>query len=333
MQNRHIPGPLIGSLVALLLVGVPASAALRIGANAGETLTGTNGPDHITGRGGNDLLKGVAGNDVYYFGDDWGQDTIIERDEYKVDGVYVPGGTDTLSFRGLSPLRRAAVFLVPEWGMDYARVYDPSSTDTINLIDAEIENVVGSRSTNGGDVLVGGTAKNVLQPGGGSDDTIFDYAGWNDGPGGKPELPTSNDTYKGLTQNSGTIYIADFGGRDLLDLRPLASDEVYLDAVDGDSNGTLESLQIVTGQTSQVIVRGQFAPYQDYTSATGQRGQIETLLFADGTESGANMASASPARQRLSAKQQKLAKVAPQLLDAARKAAKDALKPGDLPQR
>jgi hypothetical protein len=60
-----------------------------------------------------------------------------------------------------------------------------------------------------------------------------------------------------------------------------------VDAVDLDGNGsTRESLQIVTGTSTQVIVLGHFGEFGDYTSRTGQQGRIESLVFSDGTFSG-----------------------------------------------
>ncbi len=74
----------------------------------------------------------------------------------------------------------------------------------------------------------------------------------------------------------------------MVDLRPFSSSNVYVAPVDADSdpNGTLESLQIVTSSSAQVVIAGHFSEYQDYTSTFGQQGRVESLVFSDGTFSG-----------------------------------------------
>jgi hypothetical protein len=319
-----VMGPILAS-------GTPALSAIRIGTDQSETLTGTNGNDHLTGKGGNDTLRGLAGNDVYDFTDGWGGDTLEEKAKYKIGGKKVPGGTDTLSFRGVSS-GSVAVRLLRQWGPSYNGAFG-SNGELVILGTSVVENAVGTRSSSP-DILTGGGEKNVLQPGGGVDDSLQDNGGYNDGPGGEPELPVSNDTFKGLNQNTGTISVFDWGGSgDVLDLRPFGAGDVYLDAidVDGDPAGTKESLQIVTGGTSQVVVYGHFGDIAGLTSATGQHGRIERLIFADGTFSGASGVSTS--KQSLTRKQAKLAEAAPRLVAEARRLAAEAPPAGDLPSR
>ncbi len=313
---------------ALVLAGAPALAALRMGTDNPEVLVGTHGKDQLTGLGGGDLLKGLAGNDTYYFADGWGNDTIEEKARYKVAGKQVPGGTDTLSFKGVSG-GGVEVLLVPQWGPGFNTASGPGG-EAVALGASVVENVVGSQSP-ANDAIGGGVGKNSLQPGGGGSDTLGDYGGWKDGADGHPGLPVSDDTYKGFGQNTGDVYVLDWGGAaDLVDLRPLASGDVYLAAVDLDVNGTKESLQIVTGPNTQVVVVGHFSEWSGYTAIYGQHGQVETVLFADGP---VNAGAAAASAQELSPKQRKLAKAAPGLAEEARRDLKDAPAPGTRPKR
>jgi len=317
---------------ALVLAGAPALAALRMGTDNPEVLVGTHGKDQLTGLGGGDLLKGLAGNDTYYFADGWGNDTIEEKARYKVAGKQVPGGTDTLSFKGVSGGGGVTVYLIPQWGPGFSDASGPGG-ETVALGASVVENVVGEQVA--GDVIAGGAGKNTLQPGGGSvqSDALADFGGWNDGAGGNPELPASDDTYKGFGQNSGTITVGDYGGAgDVVDLRPLASGDVYLAAVDFDldGSGVKESLQIVFGPSSQVLILGHFSEFSTYTADYGQHGQVETVLFADGP---VNAGAAAASAQALSPKQRRLAKAAPGLAEEARRDLKDAPAPGTRPKR
>jgi hypothetical protein len=125
------------------------------------------------------------------------------------------------------------------------------------LVQSSVENAIGGQ----GDVdnIIGGGGKNVLQPGGGATDALLDVGGWNDGAGGRPEIPVSDDVYQGFATNTGSDFVQDFGGNgDVLDLRPYATGDVFATAIDfdHDANGTMESLQIVTGLTGQIIILG-----------------------------------------------------------------------------
>jgi hypothetical protein len=271
---------LIGAALAVLLVG-PALAAVRTGTPGPEILVGSPRRDVLTG-GGGDELRGLAGDDTYQFADDWGKDIIEELPNYKVKGKRKPGGVDTLSFAGVVR-GGVGVMLVPEWvgaGSDSNRAVGAGEA-RVDLGTSIVENVVGSR---GEDDLIGGAGSNRLATGGGESDSLSDYGGWDDGAGGLPELPPSSDVYAGGAANEGSVFVADFGGKaDVVDLRPLRLDEAYLAAIDCDIDRELECLQVVTGPASQIVVRGQFGPYLDFTARSGQQGQVETLLFADGS--------------------------------------------------
>lgn len=328
------PFALATCLAALL--ALPTAAAVRLGTPNGETLTGTNRKDQITGDAGNDRLKGLAGNDTYYFADGWGRDTLKEQAFSRVNGKRVPGGTDTLSFRQVKG-GGVQVTLIPEW-----RGINPANNkaigaagEAVDLGRSVVENVDGTTNK---DHLTGGAAANRLDSGGGSSDTLRDYGGWNDGPGGNPELPSSNDAYVGVAANTGIVAIVDWGGTaDLLDLRPLRSDQAYLAQINCDSDEDWECLQILTGSgTGQVTVYGQFGEYSDYTSKYGQHGQIETVRFADGTITFGGTAARSAGGGRdgtallsraETKRQQELAKQAPALARQALKQAQDLPQP------
>ena len=322
------PGALLVATMVTLLVASPALTALRVGTRNAETLTGTSGNDHLTGAEGNDLLKGLAGNDTYFFADNWGSDTLVEK----------PGeGTDTLNFRGVK--NGVSVYNIREWHEkipDYPYVRGPGA-DGIAVNSAAgvaiIEKVIGGQGADDGITSSGGP--NTFMPGGGATDLLQDYGGWNDGPAGKPEIPGSNDTYKGFADNTGTDFIFDWSGTDVVDLRPLSTEDVYLSRLDFDGNGTEESLQIVTGPTAQVILGGHFGPYSTYTSAFGQQGRIEKLIFADATfTNSAGLSSVMAASvEATSGKPAELADAADRLAEEARKLLAEQPEPGSLADR
>jgi hypothetical protein len=197
-----------------------------------------------------------------------------------------------------------------------------------------------------GDLLIGGGEANILNTGGGAGDIFEDFGGWNDGAGGQPELPASSDTFRGAAANTGTVGVLDWGGKaDVLDLRPLASDQVYLAAVNCDDDPQRECLQVVTGTgDGQVLLLGQFGEFDTSTTDSGQHGRIETLRFADGdirmdgdvrvnaagisAKSSESLTGKPPTKR-----QQAEAKQAPALLEAALRALRDRPELGALPRR
>ena len=300
---RWRPGALVVAALVALLVASPALAALRVGTKNAETLTGTTGKDHLTGAEGNDLLKGLAGNDTYFFADNWGVDELVEKPDE---------GTDTLNFRGVrtSPIE---VRLVREWDPTFTTMYAQGPGGNIDFStaagQATIEKVIGGHGD--GDLIETGSGPHTLQPGGGAHDELYDDGGYDDGPGGFPAVPVSNDVFKGFGDNTGTDLVVDFGGSgDVVDLRPFSTNDVYISRRDFDSRGTEESLQIVTGPNSQVILIGHFDEFLEYTSLAGQQGRIEKLIFADATFTSASGLAAATAS---SGKQAELADAADQL--------------------
>jgi hypothetical protein len=150
---------------------------------------------------------------------------------------------------------------------------------------------------------------------------MHDAGGYDDGAGGLPELPVSNDIFKGFGDNTGTDLVLDWGGaKDVVDLRPFSTDDVSISRRDFDANGTEESLQIVTGPISQVIVAGHFREFRDYTSRSNMQGRIETLIFADTTFTAASGLATATAfsAEAASGTQATLAEAVDQLAEDAR---------------
>ena len=305
--------PLLLTLAITLPAADPSFSALRTGTHNAETLIGTDGNDQLNGMGNADTLKGKAGNDTYYFGNGFstpGIDKLIEK----------PGqGTDTLNFRGVTRAN-LQVMLVREWtSINGYRAVSPGG-DEVNLVYNDggaqvksfIETVVGSRGDN--DTIMTGGGSHTLQPGSGSTDFLWDFGGYDDGPGGNPDIAASNDVYKGFADNTGSDEVGDHGGAsDVLDMRPFSTEDVYIAPYDFDGDERDESLQIVTGFSSQVFVVGHFAPYFD-----GQEnGRMERIIFADQTITDSS-ALRRATTESLNARQAKLAKAAPKLARQAR---------------
>ena len=280
--------PTLALLFVLLVPGL-ALAASRFGTNGNETLVGTSGNDQITGKAGSDKLKGLAGNDTYFFANNFslnadlalGHDTLLEK---------AGEGLDTVDFHAVKDAP-VSVRLVRSWvsvDPNFNAATGPSGEVRFAyqangaVVQSVVENAIGGQGD--GDGIAGGEGKNIIQPGGGGADELGDFGGWDDGPAGIPELPASNDIYKGFAGNTGTDIVIDYGGaKDLLDMRPFAIEDVAITAIDLDNNATNESLQIVTSATSQVVVYGQFGDIFDQEAKSNLHGQIETIRFADTT--------------------------------------------------
>jgi hypothetical protein len=318
MRRLILLAPALALTAALLLAG-PVFSKVLVGTDDAETLIGTKKNDKITGKGGNDVLTGKAGNDTYFFADNWGTDTLVEK----------PGeGSDTVDFHAVAT-GPVSVGLIPEWvgvipganaatgpGGDVRFAYEVNG-ETFQSI---VENAIGGQGD--GDTIAGGGGKNVLQPGGGATDFLLDAGGRNDGPAGNPEIPVSNDIYKGFVTNTGTDVVQDFGGNgDVLDLRPFATTDVFATAIDLDQNpDTIESLQIVTGLTGHIIIFGQFGDIDEVTALNNYHGHIETIIFANktfSTTSGLHSMTVA-STETLAGKQARLAEAAEGLAKKAR---------------
>jgi hypothetical protein len=310
--------PGLALFVVLLLAG-PALSAVRVGTSGNDTLIGTKRNDQITGNAGNDTLIGNAGNDTYFFADNWGTDTLVEK---------AGGGRDTVDFHAVTTAG-VIVNLIPEWVdvlSDANTGTGPGGTVRFafeangEVVQSIVENAIGSQGD--GDIIIAGGGNTVLQPGGGATDGLVDISGYDDGPGGNPEIPVSNEVYKGFATNTGTDFVQDFGGNgDVLDLRPFSTGDVFATAIDfdHDADGTLESLQIVTGLTGQIIIFGQFGDVAD-TAVHNAHCHIETIRFANKTFSTADAARsmATASTESTSGKQARLAAAAAGLAEEAR---------------
>jgi hypothetical protein len=276
--------------VALVLCSTAALAALSIGTNGAEPLTGKHSADLINGKGGNDVLKGLAANDVYHFANGFGQDTLTELVKHKVGGKVLSGGKDSLNFSETTAA--VTVYLTPEWpasGNSYgnqANAYDSNQVlHKVSLGSSPVENATGGSGSS--DWVTAGGASNTLRPGGGSINTLRDFGGYNDGGSqGLPEIPSmSSDTYSGFgaLPSGGRAEIADWGGADRV-VMPGESSDYFVDATSLDgTSATEESLQIYNpANNTSVFVYGHFSEYSSWTSHYGMHGQIEQMVFADG---------------------------------------------------
>jgi hypothetical protein len=316
--------PTLAFLAALLVAG-PALSALRGGTNGVDNLIGTTSNDQLTGLGDADILKGLAGNDLYYFADNWSKrasdgavlfDTLVETSGQ---------GSDTVSFRGVTT-GGVTVRLEREWAATFGhKATGPggdvrfSYSNVGTVAQSFVEKAIGGQGNF--DWVSGGAGPNTIQPGGGTSDRLRDFGGWKAGAEGLPGIPVSNDIFKGLADTSGTITVMDWGGTgDTLDLRPFSTENVYIAPIDQDGSPTsLESLQIVTGPSTQVIVYGHFGDYFGATNLNGHKGRIENLIFADTTITNMSTLQANAASaEDLSAQQADLAAAAPRLAEEAR---------------
>jgi hypothetical protein len=277
MRRLSLFAPALALTSALLLaLASPALAKVLVGTDGPDVLIGTKRSDQITGKGDPDILKGRAGNDTYFFDDGWGQDTaLIEKRDR---------GKDTLDFSDVDG-GFVGVVIVREFDR-----FDISSESNDRIgRDPEagipfIETVIGGQG-NGDGILTGG-GPNTLKPGGGALDILQDVGGYDDGTGPDPAIPASNDTYVGFNGNTGTDIIKDWGGTDVVDMRPFSSSSVTMKAIDDDgSNGTEESLEITWNFDTnvKVLIRGHFGPYDPDSSQTSMDGHIEKIIFADVT--------------------------------------------------
>jgi hypothetical protein len=273
MSHRLVRVPAL-ALLAVLLVAGPAFSKVLVGDDGPNILIGTKRADQINGKGDPDVLKGKAGNDTYIFEDGWGQDTAL------IEGRR--GGKDTLDFSAVTTF--VGVVIVREFDQ-----FDISSGNNDRVgRDAEagipyIETVIGG--TGEGDALVTGGGPNTLNPGGGGTDILEDHGGYDGGRGSNVVIPASNDTYLGFSNNTGTDTIRDWGGNDVVDLRPASSLSVTMTAKDLDGSGMAESLEIawISIPNRKVVINGHYGPYDPFSSDSGMDGHIEKLIFDDVT--------------------------------------------------
>jgi hypothetical protein len=274
LRRLILLAPALALLTALLLAS-PALSKVLVGTDDSETLIGTKRNDQITGKGGQDILKGRAGNDTYFFADDWGQDFLIEGRR---------GGTDTLNFTGVTG-NALGVVIVREF--DQLSIIGPNNEQILADDEAGIpyvERIIGGQGAS--EAIQTGGGPNTLMPGGGDQDILADVGGYDQELGSGPRIPASNDTYAGFSSNTGRVTIRDWGGTDVVDMRPTSSSSVTMTAIDDDGeNGTKESLEITrnSDQNRKIVINAHFGPYDPLSSDSGMNGRIEKLIFADKT--------------------------------------------------
>ena len=264
------------ALAVLLAAGV-ALAEIRIGTDFAETLVGTNSADLINGKGGNDTLKGLAANDTYHFDDGFGADTLTEAAFVKVGKKKKPGGVDTLNFSQFD--EAMVVSMISQWvaqEQGFNSVNTAGGRGSVDLGSSPVENVVGGSAS---DFQQGGSAKNTYNGGPGGNDELLDLGGDDGGgPQSLPALAASDDTFKGFTSATGNDTVTDLGGTaDKLDLRPLESSDVYVDAIDLSGDGTNDSLRIIINATTSVTVEGHLVPTDD----DQENGRMEQIIFSN----------------------------------------------------
>jgi Ca2+-binding RTX toxin-like protein len=242
-----------------------------------DTLIGTSGPDYIkalagndkiAGGAGNDTTDGGGGNDTYSYKEGWGIDTLIDAS----------GSTDHLNFSAVGSAGTGVrADLVPELGLNYARMNDLGLPDRIELSSGTVvEKVTGSSRF---DSIVTGGATNTLRPGPGAGGAQFlDRGGCPSTVCTVAAVPVSSDTYSGLSASGyGQVSIIDWGGTaDKLYL-PFSSTDAYFEADNGDGDLAMDDLFIATSDTDSVYIVGQLEPNGS------QKGRIEQIVFTDET--------------------------------------------------
>lgn len=244
-------------------------------ASGNDTLIGTGGTDYIAALSGNDKIAAGAGNDTTNGGP--GNDTYSYRSGWGTDTLVDASGVDTLNFSAVSG--GITAILHPEYSTNPQNQVSGPSGEVVNASLSPlstIEKVVGSAS--GFDIIFTGQAANILQPGPGEGGADFqDLGGCSSTTGCSPSIPPSNDTYSGFAASGyGAVPILDHGGTADKLVLPFASTDAYFEAFDQDSDGSADTLIIMSTSTDFVTISGQLEPY------FGRPGHIETIQFTDG---------------------------------------------------
>lgn len=264
----------------------------EINGSVGEDVFyGTAGNDAITGGLGNDTLAGGAGDDIFYFADDWGQDTIY-GDEWDGTGT---GANDWLDFSAVSaPIQ--VTFTTSEDGT----VTDGTNTVTFDNIEGIIgtggDDMIDASADNSGLYLRGGAGDDTII-GGGDGDIIFGDLGNDTLTGGGGDdifLYNAGDGSDVITDfnagNTGTLSDGDSTNNDFIDLSGFYDNlsELYADQLD---DGVLN-------QSNTTDVKGRTVEYSDnetfgsgsltFTGASGDASfftaeNTGVTCFAEGT--------------------------------------------------
>jgi Ca2+-binding RTX toxin-like protein len=111
-----------------------------LGGSGDDQLSGDAQDNLLAGNQGNDILSGGEGNDSYWFGDGWGEDTVIEG---------AGAGSDTLEFSQVTTALTVQV----------GTLTVTSDANTVSHAESNVENVIGGAST--GDRLIADDATNA----------------------------------------------------------------------------------------------------------------------------------------------------------------------------
>jgi Ca2+-binding RTX toxin-like protein len=110
---------------------------LLVGNGGNDSITAGSGNTTLVGGAGNDKLTGGSGNNTYVFGDNWGNDTIVEA---------ANGGNDTITFGGLTTATQSFASATAAVLFTISGAAGLNATDGSNTIAAagdNIENLIG----------------------------------------------------------------------------------------------------------------------------------------------------------------------------------------------
>jgi len=297
-KTYHYAGKLalaLGAVLAALVLASGAALAVNKVCPPGSTqqnpCSGTTGNDLLMGMGGSDYIKGLAGNDKISGGQGsdttdggGGSDTYSYKNLWGTDTLTDSGGADALNFSAVdsSDTNGVVVGLRPELGQNFA---NGPNAERLNLSSGTVvERVTGSSKR---DFIYTGGAANTLRPGPGTGGAEFyDYGGCSSPTSCSSPIPTSNDTYSGLSAGGyGSVVVRDHGGTADRLVLPFASTDAYFGASDNDADGAADLLSIETSATDRVVIYGQLEPAFEDQNGQGQDGHIEQIQFTDETMS------------------------------------------------
>ena len=274
------------ALVALALCSGVALAATKIGTDAAETLTGTNDNDRITGKGGDDITIGKKGNDLYNYPGTWNFDTVIDS-----------GGKDALDFSRVGEPMLVVLcsdYTDPDSGAAMGVAFNRGGNAVVfgsGISDhfpdyglpevTETSHIENARGGPGYNQFIGCGLDNKMSGGGGYD-LLVDQGGMAYQDLGTA-FPASDEVYSGLGESGQWAVMLDGGGTDVANLKPYTTGQVDLVRFDGDADGTPESLVILTGQQSGIIIGD--ANNTRNTPGLQLDGRIEKVVFKDKTVS------------------------------------------------
>jgi Ca2+-binding RTX toxin-like protein len=136
--------------------------ALTLRGNAlNNEIIDNDGPDWLIGGGGTDVLRGGDGDDTYIV--DSSSDLIGESVGRGYDTVYFDGATTNVAHPGFD-------YNASDYHIERLAVYDPSSTNSVNLLGSVEDNVL--QGNDGINILDGGAGADALS-GYGGDDIYF----------------------------------------------------------------------------------------------------------------------------------------------------------------